>query len=53
MRITVCELPDDPTAFVPAWDALVHSAAGFWAAMFLIVGLIAGLLYLFRRLKWL
>ena len=23
MRITVCELPDDPTAFVPAWDALV------------------------------
>lgn len=23
MRITVCELPDDPTAFVPAWDALM------------------------------
>jgi len=23
MRITVCELPDDPAAFVPAWDALV------------------------------
>jgi len=23
MRITVCELPDDPSAFVPAWDALM------------------------------
>jgi N-carbamoylputrescine amidase len=23
MRITVCELPDDPAAFVPAWDALI------------------------------
>ena len=24
MRITVCELPDDPAAFVPAWDALMR-----------------------------
>jgi N-carbamoylputrescine amidase len=23
MRITVCELPDDPAAFAPAWDALI------------------------------
>ena len=38
---------------IPVWGWLLNTRVGFWLSMLLIVGLIAGLLYLFRRLKWL
>ncbi|HYO10396.1 MAG TPA: magnesium/cobalt transporter CorA [Tepidisphaeraceae bacterium] len=38
---------------IPVWSWLLHSTVGFWLSMCVIVGLIAGLLYVFRRLKWL
>ena len=38
---------------IPGWGWLLHTPAGFWISMCVILALIAGLLYLFRRLKWL
>jgi magnesium transporter len=38
---------------IPLWGWLLNTPAGFWVSMSAIVGLIGGLLYLFRRLKWL
>ena len=38
---------------IGGWGWLLGTPAGFWLSMCVIVGLIAGLLYLFRRLKWL
>jgi magnesium transporter len=38
---------------IPTWHWLLNTQAGFWVSMTIIVALIAGLLYLFRRLKWL
>jgi magnesium transporter len=38
---------------IPIWGWLLNTQAGFWVSMSAIVLLIAGLLYLFRRLKWL
>ena len=37
---------------IPGWRWLLHTPAGFWISMSAILLLIAGLLYLFRRLKW-
>jgi magnesium transporter len=42
----------DPDA-IPLWRWLLTTQAGFWVSMSVILVLIAGLLYLFRRLKWL
>jgi magnesium transporter len=38
---------------IPVWGWLLNTRTGFWLSMMAILGLIAGLLYLFRRLKWL
>jgi len=38
---------------VPAFNSALHSPAGFWISMGVIVGLVVFLLYLFRRRKWL
>ncbi len=38
---------------VPVFNAILKSNAGFWISMGLILALIAGLLYMFRRNKWL
>ena len=38
---------------IPGWRWLLHTPAGFWIAIVVILALIAGLLYVFRRLKWL
>ncbi len=38
---------------IPVWHWLLNTQAGFWLSMTIIVALIAALLYLFRRLKWL
>jgi magnesium transporter len=35
------------------WHWLVSTPGGFWTSMALILLMIVGLLYLFRRLKWL
>jgi magnesium transporter len=37
----------------PVWHWLLHHRAGFWVSMGFILAMVAGLLYLFRRLKWL
>ena len=38
---------------IPGWRWLLHTPAGFWISILVILTLIAGLLYVFRRLKWL
>ena len=38
---------------IPGWRWLLHTPAGFWLSILAIVALVAGLLYVFRRLKWL
>jgi magnesium transporter len=38
---------------VPLWGWLLNHPAGFWVSMGFVVALVAWLLYLFRRLKWL
>jgi magnesium transporter len=38
---------------IGGWGWLLNTPGGFWVSMSAIVALIAGLLYLFRRLKWL
>lgn len=37
---------------IPGWRWLLHTPSGFWISILIILSLIAGLLYLFRRLKW-
>ena len=41
------------TETIPIWHWILNTPSGFLVATFVIVGMIAGLLYLFRRLKWL
>lgn len=37
---------------IPGWDWVLHNPVGFWISMLLIVGIVAGLLYMFRRNRW-
>lgn len=37
---------------IPVWSWLLHTPAGFALSMLFIVGVIAGLLYFFRRNRW-
>ena len=37
---------------IPEWGWLLHTRQGFWFSMTVIIAMIGGLLYLFRRLKW-
>jgi magnesium transporter len=41
------------TEAVPAWGWLLTHPSGFWLSMLAILAMIAGLLYLFRRQRWL
>jgi magnesium transporter len=40
-------------AELPLWGWLLNHPSGFWVSMAVILGMIAGLLLVFRRLKWL
>jgi hypothetical protein len=41
------------TETIPFWHWILNTPSGFVVSIFVILGFIAGLLYLFRRLKWL
>ncbi|MGB7160382.1 MAG: magnesium/cobalt transporter CorA [Tepidisphaeraceae bacterium] len=38
---------------VPAFEWLLHHPVGFWGSLLVTIGIVFGLLYLFRRKRWL